>query len=134
MFKIKSMLLSLTLISGSAVADIYNIRHAAEGFVMPVPPTGADQISCSGSFCCAIVNQDIWSVGHNLFGQLGVGDNKNKPTWVKTNMSGVTAVSAGFRYGYAIKDGVVWSVGDNSKGKLARGGDGNVWGKQIYRE
>ena len=76
----------------------------------------------------------VWAWGSNGYGQLGDGSAvdegayKSTPVQVKnangTNLSGVTAISAGYNHSLALKsDGTVWAWGTNYKSQLGDGSE-----------
>lgn len=79
------------------------------------------KIACGNKHCYALINGEVYSVGDNVHGQLGLGHNTNQSHWVSTGLSGVTDIAAGSQFGYAIQDGIVLSVGRNTEGQLALG-------------
>ena len=87
---------------------------------------------------------DLYVIGENNYGQLGLGDNVSRSNWVKTNVAGkkVKQIAAGSSgssshcsdspkgHAYALTiDGLVYSTGHNSDGQLGLGtwSDTNEW-------
>ena len=100
-------LLNLLVISGISATDI-------------------KQIAC-GYNCTFIVKNDgsLWACGYNISGQLGIGNNTQKTSFVKvtTNINNdVKQIACGDDFTVILKnDGTVWACGDNSKGQLGLG-------------
>ena len=66
----------------------------------------------------------LWGVGHNGYGQLGLGDttNRNIFTQVTTNADDIKLVCHGENHTIILKnDGTLWGCGDNSYGQLGLG-------------
>ena len=65
----------------------------------------------------------LWAWGHNYFGQLGNGTNRNSNTPVQIGTSAKwRSVSAGGEHTVAIKkDGTLWAWGQNDSGQLGNG-------------
>ncbi|MFF2753467.1 InlB B-repeat-containing protein [Psychrobacillus sp. NPDC058041] len=80
------------------------------------------QVTAGNSYFSVLQeNGDVWTVGDNYFGQLGNGSKNNISVKqaVKTNISDVKAIDAGYGHTIAIKnDGTVWGWGDNSLSPL----------------
>lgn len=56
----------------------------------------------------------VWAVGRDIEGQLGDDNDENKTRWIKSGIDGVSQLSAGSNFGYAIKDKQLWVVGAHS--------------------
>ena len=83
-------------------------------------------VSCGGYHTVLIdMDNNIWSFGHNFYGQLGLGyDGDNTNRNIPTKINGIKAkyVSCGFRYTVLIDmDNNVWSFGENYSGQLGLG-------------
>jgi alpha-tubulin suppressor-like RCC1 family protein len=70
----------------------------------------------------------VWTWGYNGDGELGSGNNINRPTpFSVVGLTNVVSVAAGNYHTLAVKsDGTVWAWGDNQYGEL---GDGTMVGK-----
>ncbi|CAE7789677.1 UVR8 [Symbiodinium sp. CCMP2456] len=67
---------------------------------------------------------ELWTWGRNFYGQLGVGDTKDRHTPVKVSVNGqkIVAVAAGDWHTAAITDsGELWTWGSNNHGQLGVG-------------
>jgi len=87
------------------------------------PDIGWQDVSAGNYHSLAIKNGELYSFGHNTFGQLGTGDNENKylPTKVGTKTNW-TKVYAGNYHSLAIdSSGALWSFGSNNHGQLGLG-------------
>lgn len=80
-----------------------------------------DKIDCGHRHCYAIKDGDLYGVGYSNYGEGGFGDRLTRTTWEKTNMTGVTDISAGYFMGMIIKDGELYTIGYNSDGQLGTG-------------
>lgn len=69
---------------------------------------------------------NVWVVGDNQFGQLGLGDTNHRYEWVKTSIKDATDVYAGYDFSYIVKDNELHSAGKNSDGQLALGHTSNI--------
>lgn len=64
-------------------------------------------------------NGDVWVVGRNVEGQLGLNTNTNINTWTKTTLSNIKEIAAGYYHAYALdNNGNIWSTGKNNYGQL----------------
>jgi alpha-tubulin suppressor-like RCC1 family protein len=88
-----------------------------------------DKINCGENFCYALVGGDVWSVGSNINGELGLGDNITRHEWTKTDMTGVSDIYAAYSTGFVLKDGVPWGSGWGAYGML---GTGNSQDSNIF--
>ena len=87
--------------------------------------TGVIAITAYSAGSIALKNDGtVWTFGSNLYGLLGNGTlipESNLPVQV-SNLSGITAIAAGFSHSMALKnDGTVWAWGYNSAGELGNG-------------
>ncbi|MBL7511091.1 RCC1 repeat- and reductase domain-containing protein, partial [Frankia sp. CNm7] len=98
--------------------------------LVPVPVTGLTNVrALAGNFLHAYAlrgNGTLWAWGNNTQGQLGNGTTTNSsvpvPVSGTTGLVGVTAISAGFVSGYAVRqDGTAWAWGSNFLGQLGNG-------------
>ena len=89
--------------------------------------TGVTAISAGGNHTVVLnENGTVWAWGYNECGQLGDNTTTDRLTPVqvlgegaKDELTGVTAISAGYGYTVALKqDGTVWAWGDNWYGQL----------------
>ncbi|CAE7831111.1 UVR8, partial [Symbiodinium necroappetens] len=82
-------------------------------------------VAARGSHTAAITDSgELWTWGHNSYGQLGVGDTTHRhfPGKVSVNGQKMVAVAAGGVQTAAITDsGVLWTWGDNGHGRLGIG-------------
>lgn len=64
-------------------------------------------------------NGELWAVGNNSVGQLGVGDKINKSIWTKTSLKNIKTVKAGMYHSMAITtNNELYTTGQNSYGML----------------
>src|SRR5215204_3292083 len=95
-----------------AVVLSIGVASDAESQHCPPPPVGSGNVG--------------WGWGDNFFGQVGdgtAGNQRHTPVQVQ-NLSEVTAISAGFLRGLALRnDGTVRAWGRNQSGQL---GDGTL--------
>ncbi len=100
------------------------------------PMTEVDQVSV-GPYRTMILktNGELWAVGRNRKGQLGIGDdagaNQSTPVQVmiaaEQPMTNVIQVSAGSEHTMILKrNGDLWAVGRNNKGQLGDGSKTNT--------
>jgi len=93
--------------------------------------TGIIAISAGNNHSLALKSDGtVWAWGYNGYGQLGnsTTNSSSTPVQVKSsllgisNLTGITAISAGASYSLALKnDGTVWSWGNNNYGQLGNG-------------
>lgn len=94
-----------------------NIFHYAD------PDTGWQDISAGSYHSLGIKNGELYSFGHNTFGQLGNSSNEHSLTPVKVgSKSDWVKVRSGNYHSLAIDSvGSLWSFGSNSYGQLGLG-------------
>ncbi len=84
--------------------------------------TNWSQISCGGGFHSLAIKTDgsLWSWGHNLYGQLGLGDITHRSSPVQVgSLTNWSQIDCGYNHSLAIKtDGSLWSWGYNNRGQL----------------
>lgn len=89
--------------------------------------------SCGESHCYGIKNGDLYVVGYNNLGQLGLGDREDRFEWTKVDMSEkVIEIDAYSNYGFFITvSGFAYSTGANEGGKLGQPERANydIWTK-----
>jgi alpha-tubulin suppressor-like RCC1 family protein len=91
-----------------------------------------EKISAGGNFILAVdKNKDLFSIGENSYGQLGIGTLENLSQAKKVEgLNNIVSISAGLNHSYAIDDeGLVWSWGNNENGQLSRGVLGGIYKK-----
>src|SRR2546428_815158 len=90
--------------------------------------TSAQSIAGGGLHSLALCSDSTaraW--GHNVYGELGNGNNtvSNVPVQV-TGLTGVVALAGGGSHSLAVKnDGTVWAWGNNAFGQLGNGNNTN---------
>lgn len=95
--------------------------------ITPVQVTGLTGVTAvaTGDSHTLFLKSDglAWSVGWNVFGQLGDGTNTNQISAVQViNLTGVTAVAANANTSLFIKnDGTAWGCGMNFSGQIGDG-------------
>ena len=119
----KILFASLLAFSSAAMAD-YKITFSASNVQLPESiAASVSKIDCGYYHCYALVNNIVWSIGYNAYGQLGREGTTDQSTWAPTNISSVSDIVAGAYHGYALKnDGTVWAVGYNNFGQLGISG------------
>ena len=79
---------------------------------------------------------EVWAVGDNSYGQLGIGSTTNQNTWVKTSLTGITDIRISTRMTvFALNaSGEAWVAGRNTTGELGLGTNTNVlnWTKLSF--
>ena len=66
----------------------------------------------------------LWSCGHNIYGELGLGDTSHRYTFtqITTNADDIKSVYCGAYHTFILKnDGTLWGTGYNSSGGLGLG-------------
>lgn len=108
-------------VSFHTIADGY--MGGENAFYYSDPDTGWQDVSAGNHHSLAIKNGELYSFGHNTFGQLGTGDNTHKLLPIKVgNKTDWTKVRAGNYHSLAIdSSGSLWSFGSNSHGQLGLG-------------
>lgn len=129
---LKFAILTLGLISSlQVISDEFSYRYPLKGISSQVPPAppGASDIDCGSNHCYAIVNNELWVVGNNLYGQLGLGDTTARVAWTATGITDVKSVSAGHYLGYIVvgPDNKVYSAGNGRSGQLGRSSNYRNW-------
>ena len=79
-----------------------------------------EDVSCGSNHTLVkMVNGKCYSFGNVIYGQLGVGSNKNSSQPIKVNIdSKVDEVAAGENYSLYLSNGFVFGAGDNSSGQI----------------
>lgn len=77
-------------------------------------------------------NGDVYAVGYNSSGQLGVGHTSVRSAWTQS-ASGATDIAATSGNSYIIKNGTVWSTGHGSVGANGLGTDDTA-SKNVYTD
>ncbi|EIW7861927.1 hypothetical protein MH171_001856 [Vibrio parahaemolyticus] len=141
MVKFKKTILTITAICSSFsfaennyVAVIQSNLYATENDtteppteppITPEPPTGIefDKIAIGRDFTLATdTSKNLWVVGRNNSGQLGLGDTTDRSNWTKvTTVSNVSQINAGFNFSYIVSNGIAYSTGENGQGQLGLG-------------
>ncbi len=70
-----------------------------------------------------------YAFGNGIFGQLGVGSNRNHSNPIKVKLENADGISAGQNHSLFISSDRVYATGDNTSGQI---GVGN--GKKYYLE
>jgi len=107
------------------VSNVYNT-----GDMVKIGNSEYNKFSFSaGSFYKIDEHGDLWVVGRNYFGMLGLGhDNGVYSGWVKSNISDVVSVHVSSLNAYVLKsNGEVWGCGINGSGQLATGDTTNSY-------
>jgi len=83
------------------------------------------KVSCGLSFTFGLsVNNQLYTWGRNLYGQLGLGNNNDlySPTFVVTNNDNIVDIACGYNHGIVLKsNGTIWGCGLNNVGQLGTG-------------
>ncbi|MBM25464.1 MAG: hypothetical protein CL760_07255 [Chloroflexi bacterium] len=89
--------------------------------------------SCGKSHCYGIKDGNLYVVGYNDLGQLGLGDKKDRFKWTKIDMpETVIEIAAYSNYGFFINsNGIAYSTGANEGGKIGQSErkNYNIWTK-----
>ena len=105
-------------------------RHTNTCFPTCVEPLSNDveDMSCGSNHTLVkTTNGKCYAFGNGIYGQLGVGNNKNAYDPVLVKIPQVDEISAGENYSLFTLDGTVYGVGDNSFGQV----DGSIKKKCI---
>ncbi len=99
----KILFASLLAFSSAALAD-YKITFSKSNLKLPEEiAVSVSQIDCGYYHCYALVDGTVWSVGWNVYGQLGRNGTTSQSTWGPTNLTDVSSVDSGGYHGYAVK-------------------------------
>jgi aspartate aminotransferase len=81
------------------------------------------QVAAGFDFTVALrSNGEVWTWGHNNYGQLGDGTHTDRATPARNRTGyGITQVSAGANFALARRPGSVWAWGANGVGQLGNG-------------
>ena len=100
-------------------------------------------VAAGNHFSMAIVldsshNSTLWVIGYNGYGQLGLGDTKNRTTWQKAGLTNVKNFACGNNNAICTTGdwSEVWVTGDNSYGQLGLGYTGGIvkkWTKTSFK-
>ena len=87
------------------------------------------KIYCGWGYTFILENDGtLWGTGLNSKGQLGLGDNNHRYTFIQitTNADDIKQIYCGFYYTFILKnDGTLWGCGDNGYGQLGLGDNTN---------
>ncbi len=79
------------------------------------------KLSCGLSHTFMLIDDTLWGVGYNGYGQLGLGDNNDRNKFTKVE-SDVKDIICGKYHSYIIKnDNTLWCCGVNHNGQLGLG-------------
>lgn len=84
-------------------------------------------VACGHNFTLAIQNDGtLWGTGDNDKGQLGLGDNTNRNSFIQVGSdTNWQQASGGSNHSLVIKtDNTLWASGWNNRGQLGMGNDG----------
>lgn len=83
----------------------------------------AKYISCGGNHTLLLTDDDnLWSCGANVYGQLCLGNTKQVLKFQKTSFSNISKISAGYHFSlFQNMDGELYGCGSNVKGELGLG-------------
>jgi alpha-tubulin suppressor-like RCC1 family protein len=111
------------------------MTYADNGFHLSMIPLAANetikQHYMSGRTMYVLTNLgNLWGVGYNGYGQLGVGDTTDRNIWVKANITNVLSFycsngQGGVTSCYAIRADGIYAWGYGGYGQLGTGGTGN---------
>jgi len=90
--------------------------------------SGVSKLPIDSPYLCMFyINSSgaLYAVGHNYYGQLGLGDTTNRTSYVQAVSSGVEEVFGGFHTFIIKTDGSLWNTGDNQYGQLGNGNTTN---------
>lgn len=84
--------------------------------------TGVSDIAVGSGQGYYLKDGEVYGIGRNEQGQLGLGETENKYFWTKTeSLSEISDIESGYHFAYIIKDGTIWSTGRNTEGQLGLG-------------
>jgi alpha-tubulin suppressor-like RCC1 family protein len=66
-----------------------------------------------------VTNHKCYAFGNGIYGQLGIGNNRNSLYPVPVKIDQVSEIAAGENFSLFIKEGVVYGSGENSQGQLS---------------
>ena len=82
-------------------------------------------VHCGDSYTLILKNDDtLWSCGYNGYGQLGLGDTRNRTTFtqITTNTDDIKSIYSGSNYISVLKNnGTLWACGHNGYSQLGLG-------------
>ena len=93
----------------------------------PVTKVQIKQVSCMNQHTLALTTSgDIYAIGLNDVGQLGIGSTTNKTSFVKVSISGVKKCATGWKHSMLLlTNGDVYASGLNTEGQLGIGSTAN---------
>ena len=84
--------------------------------------SGVTELAAGKSHSYAIKNGNLYSIGYNGYGQLGIGNKTPQSKWVVIpEMQGLSSVKSGDYSGYVIKSNKLYVVGHAENGQLGLG-------------
>lgn len=63
--------------------------------------------------------QKCYAFGNGIYGQLGVGSNKNSAYPLQVRIEGVVEIAAGENFSLFLKEDGLYGTGDNSSGQIS---------------
>jgi alpha-tubulin suppressor-like RCC1 family protein len=91
-------------------------------------------VAASGNLSLGLAGDaGLWAWGQNFSGQLGLGDNADRPTPTQVpGLPPVRAIAAGLAHTVVFdENGAVWAWGLNSFGQLGKGDSGNATNSAV---